>query len=119
MLLFVRVSTQWFRDAFERMARDGRETQWRALCEGDQPESMPLPDPIDNSWTALRRLLVVRAVRSDRLLQLSKLFVAGVLGKRCAIFRVLLRIKGSYILLHSKNYYVKFLRIKLRYCYVT
>ena len=73
---------QWFRDAFERMARDGRETQWRALCESDQPELVPLPDPIDNSWTALRRLLVVRAVRDDRLLQLSKLFVAGVLGKR-------------------------------------
>lgn len=64
------------------MNRDGRETQWRALCESDQPELAPLPDPIDDSWTQLRRMLVVRAVRSDRLLQLSNLFVAGVLGKR-------------------------------------
>lgn len=69
---------------FFRMPRDGRETQWRTLCEHDVPESQALPDKMDEHFTALQRMLVIRAVRSDRLMQLATLFVTSVLGKRSA-----------------------------------
>jgi len=29
---------EWFQEMFDRMSRDGRETQWRMLCETEQPE---------------------------------------------------------------------------------
>ena len=29
---------EWFQEIFDRMSRDGRETQWRMLCETEQPE---------------------------------------------------------------------------------
>ena len=64
------------------MPRDGRETQWRTLCEHDHPEVQNLPDKMDEHFTALQRMLVIRAVRSDKLMQLSTLFVNSVLGKK-------------------------------------
>lgn len=67
---------------FERMPRDGRETQWRSLCESDKPELQPLPDKMDEFYTSLQRLLVIRAVRSDRIMQLASIFIVGVLGKK-------------------------------------
>ena len=76
---------QWFEDMFDRMPRDGRETQWRFLCESEQPELSKLPDKMDTQLTKLQRLLIIRAVRSDRLLHLSSLFVSDVLGARYEI----------------------------------
>jgi dynein heavy chain len=67
---------------FERMPKDGRETQWRTLCESDSPETTPLPDKMDDHFNALQRLLVVRAVRSDRIMQAATLFVQAALGKK-------------------------------------
>ena len=73
---------EWFQDMFERMPRDGRETQWRNLCEHDSPENQPMPDKMDDHFNPLQRMLVVRAVRSDRLMQLSTIFVSSVLGRK-------------------------------------
>ena len=28
----------WFKDIFDRLQRDGKELQWRLLCEHNQPE---------------------------------------------------------------------------------
>ena len=67
---------------FERMPRDGRETQWRSLCESEKPENQPLPDKMDEQYTSLQRLLVIRAVRSDRIMQLANQFTISVLGKK-------------------------------------
>jgi len=53
------------------MPRDGREAQWRQLCEGDSPESVSkcrLPDNADEHYTALQRLLVVRCVELESLM---------------------------------------------------
>ncbi|KAK3577475.1 hypothetical protein CHS0354_032326 [Potamilus streckersoni] len=72
---------EWFQEMFDRMPRDGRETQWRNLCESDSPETVPLPDKMDDIYKPMQRLCVVRAVRSDRLMQASTMFVNAVLGK--------------------------------------
>ena len=64
------------------MPKDGRETQWRTLCESDSPETAVLPDKMDDHYTSLQRLLVIRAVRSDRLMHLATLFITTVLGKK-------------------------------------
>ncbi|CAL1527205.1 unnamed protein product [Lymnaea stagnalis] len=74
---------EWFRDMFDRMSKDGRETQWRNLCESEMPENnVPLPDKMDDILKAIQRLCIVRAVRNDRLLQASACFIATVLGKK-------------------------------------
>ena len=72
----------FFKDMFDRMPRDGRETQWRTLCESDQPELQPLPDKMDDHFNPVQRFLIVRAVRADRLMQASTVFIASVLGKK-------------------------------------
>lgn len=66
----------------QRMPKDGRESQWRTLCESDAPENAQLPDRMDEHYNPMQRLLVIRAVRSDRLMQLSAIFIAAVLGKK-------------------------------------
>ncbi|XP_063714091.1 dynein axonemal heavy chain 5-like isoform X5 [Symsagittifera roscoffensis] len=72
----------WFTDAYERMPRDGRETQWRTLCENEVPEKAALPDKLDDSFTPVQRFMVVRGVRGDRVLQAAEQFTNQVLGKK-------------------------------------
>ena len=38
-LQILAVHYEWFQEMFERMPKDGRETQWRNLCENDHPEN--------------------------------------------------------------------------------
>ncbi|XP_035829673.1 dynein heavy chain 5, axonemal isoform X2 [Aplysia californica] len=73
---------EWFKDMFDRMPKDGRETQWRNLCESELPESVPLPDKMDDVYKGMQRLCIVRAVRSDRLLHSSSNFISNILGKK-------------------------------------
>ena len=81
-LQILAIHYEWFQEMFDRMPKDGRETQWRALCESEQPENQPLPDKMDEQYTQIQRLCVIRAVRSDRLMNISTLFVQNVLGKK-------------------------------------
>ena len=67
---------------FDRMPRDGRETQWRTLCESDQLELQPLPDKMDDHFNPVQRYLIVRAVRGDRMMQAATIFISSVLGKK-------------------------------------
>ena len=41
---------EWFQDAFEKMSKDGRETQWRQITEHDKPELVALPDGLDEKY---------------------------------------------------------------------
>lgn len=75
------MSHVWFADPFDKMSRDGRETQWRALCESETPENFALPDKLDEVLTPIQRFCIIRAVRGDRILQLALSFVSTVLGK--------------------------------------
>jgi dynein heavy chain len=63
------------------MARDGRETQWRSLCESEIPENVTLPDKLDEVLNPIQRFCIIRAVRGDRILQQALSFVSTVLGK--------------------------------------
>ena len=72
----------WFSEPFDRMSRDGRETQWRSLCETEAPENTALPDKLDEVYTPTQKLCVIRAVRPDRFLHASLAYVNCVLGKR-------------------------------------
>jgi len=73
---------EWFQEMFDRMPKDGRETQWRSLCESDVPENVVLPDKMDDHYEHMQRLCVIRAVRSDRLMQASTIFITNTLGKK-------------------------------------
>eukprot|EP00794_Sanderia_malayensis_P000407 gene407-1042_t len=72
----------WFTDTFEKMPKEGRETQWRQIAEYDKPELLSMPENLDDKYLPIQRLLVMRAIRSDRLLQASSVFVTMSLGKK-------------------------------------
>ncbi|CAG5121560.1 unnamed protein product, partial [Candidula unifasciata] len=72
----------WFKNIFDRMTKDGRETLWRNLCESECPENVALPDRLDDNLNAIQRLCILRAVRSDRMLPASSNFICQVLGKK-------------------------------------
>lgn len=80
-LQYLAISQSWFSEPFERMGRDGRETQWRTLCEQDVPENGILPDKLDDILSPIQRCCIIRAVRGDRVLQIALNFVSMVLGK--------------------------------------
>lgn len=80
-LQYLAVSQPWFNEPFERMGRDGWETQWRSLCESETPETVSLPEKLDDVLSPIQRFCIVRAVRGDRILQISLAFVAIVLGR--------------------------------------
>ncbi|XP_029452717.1 dynein gamma chain, flagellar outer arm-like [Rhinatrema bivittatum] len=73
----------WFGDVFDRMCKDGKDLTWKTFCESEQPE-----DPAKVTWpegleslTLLQRLLVLRALRMDRILPSISGFISGTLGK--------------------------------------
>ncbi|XP_071801693.1 uncharacterized protein [Asterias amurensis] len=73
---------EWFQEMFDRMPKDGRETQWRTLGEHDTPETAPLPEKMDEVYNPIQRFLVLRAFRPDRIMQAGTVFVNAVLGKK-------------------------------------
>ncbi|KAK3735811.1 hypothetical protein QZH41_019912, partial [Actinostola sp. cb2023] len=73
---------EWFQDPFDKMAKDGRETQWRQITEHEKPELVTLPDGLDDKYTPIQRFMVIRALRGDRLLPAATCFITSVLGKR-------------------------------------
>ncbi len=81
-LQYLAITHAWFSDAFERMSRDGRETQWRTLCESETPELVQLPDKLDESLTSVQRFCIIRAARPDRIIQIALAFVSNILGKK-------------------------------------
>lgn len=75
-------SQHWFSDAFDRMGRDGRESQWRSLYEAEIPETASLPEKLDEILNPIQRFCLLRAVRTDRIIQIALSFVSTVLGKK-------------------------------------
>ncbi|XP_071954985.1 uncharacterized protein [Antedon mediterranea] len=73
---------EWFQDMFDRMSKDGRETQWRTLGEHETPESYSLPEKMDDVYNPMQRFMILRAFRPDRIMQAATIFVSTVLGKR-------------------------------------
>ncbi|XP_030850579.1 dynein heavy chain 8, axonemal isoform X3 [Strongylocentrotus purpuratus] len=76
------INFEWFQDMFERMPKDGRETQWRTLGEHENPELHPLPEKMDDNYNPMQRLMVIRAFRPDRIMQAATVFVGKSLGKK-------------------------------------
>ncbi|XP_028415382.1 dynein heavy chain 8, axonemal-like isoform X2 [Dendronephthya gigantea] len=75
-------SFDWFQEPFEKMTKDGRETQWRQLVEHEIPELVALPDNLDEKFTPMQRFMIIRAIRPDRLVQTSRSFIIQGLGRR-------------------------------------
>ncbi|XP_066569884.1 dynein axonemal heavy chain 8 [Amia ocellicauda] len=74
----------WFHNLFDRMYKDGKDMSWKSLCDSDQPENTAKakgPEGL-GGLGPLQRLLVIRAIRSDRLTQAASLYISSVLGKK-------------------------------------
>jgi len=52
---------EWFHDAFDKMTKDGRETQWRQITEHDKPEMVALPDGLDEKYVTVLSYALVSA----------------------------------------------------------
>ncbi|XP_077343463.1 dynein axonemal heavy chain 5-like [Lithobates pipiens] len=73
----------WFGDLFDRMYKDGKDLTWKTFCESEQPENpskVKWPDGMDG-LNALHRLLILRAVRMDRILPAASNYISAILGK--------------------------------------
>ncbi|CAF0874114.1 unnamed protein product [Rotaria sordida] len=75
-LQYLAIFFDWFSDGFERMGKEGQEAKWRPLCEGET-ENYPLPSPLEQ-LEPIQKFCIVRALRSDRLLQASTVYVTNV-----------------------------------------
>ena len=49
----------WFYDAFDKMTKDGRETQWRQIAEHEKPEMVALPDNMDDKYVIIVIYLIL------------------------------------------------------------
>ncbi len=67
-----------FRDLLESVARG--DTQWRAWFDQEAPEAAVIPD-FDDKLDKFHRLLMIRALREDRMLLAAADFVTEILGK--------------------------------------
>ena len=66
----------WFADPFDRMVKEVQEVKWRPFCEGDT-ENCTFPPPLEQ-LEPIQKFCVVRAIRSDRLIQASTVYVSNV-----------------------------------------
>ncbi|KAM8953036.1 dynein axonemal heavy chain 5-like [Pelodytes ibericus] len=76
----------WFGDLFDRMYKDGKDLSWKTFCESEQPENpskVKWPEGLEE-LNPLQQLLVLRAVRPDRLLPSASNYISGTLGKMYA-----------------------------------
>jgi dynein heavy chain len=55
---------------------------WRAVFDSSDPPSVDFPAPWDTKLTILQRILVIRCLRPDKLLQIIQKFVSASLGQR-------------------------------------
>ncbi|CAF3476774.1 unnamed protein product [Rotaria socialis] len=78
-LQYLAIYFDWFSDGFERMGKEGQEAKWRPLCEGET-ENYPLPSPLEQ-LEPIQKFCIVRALRSDRLLQASTVYVTNVFNQ--------------------------------------
>lgn len=75
----------FFAETYDKLMRaDGREAPWRALVEGDMPEQLPLPEPVNAECTLLQKALIVRSFRPERALNACIPLITQVLGKKYA-----------------------------------
>ena len=55
---------EWFQDAFDKMTKDGRETQWRQITEHEKPELVALPDGLDEKYVENTKERILRWVKA-------------------------------------------------------
>jgi dynein heavy chain len=68
----------FFRSIMDSMAKPSRESQWRVWYEQSMPESEPVPE--HENLAPLFRLLLVRALREDRMIAATRDYFQSVLG---------------------------------------
>ncbi|KAI6655905.1 Dynein heavy chain 2, axonemal [Oopsacas minuta] len=73
-------SVKKIQDAVDRMAREGRATQWRTFCEHESPEEQDFPDGLNNTLSPLEKLLILKCVKQDNLKNSITRFIDNCLG---------------------------------------
>ena len=73
-------SVKKIQEAVDRMAREGRATQWRTFCENDSPEEPDFPDGLNNTLSPMEKLLILKCVKQDNLKNSITRFIDKSLG---------------------------------------
>ena len=73
-------SVKKIQEAVERMAREGRATQWRTFCEHESPEEQEFPDGLSSTLTPMEKLLILKCVKHDNLINAITHFIDTSLG---------------------------------------
>ncbi len=68
-----------FKDLPESIVRG--EQQWKQWCDLEAPETQRVPD-FEDRLDKMHRMLVIRGLRSDRTMIVSKEYIADVMGQR-------------------------------------
>lgn len=50
---------------------------WKELFDSPKPESFPLPEPYEKKLSQFQKLLVLRCLRSDKVVPAVQIFVTG------------------------------------------
>jgi dynein heavy chain len=72
----------WFSEAVERISKEGRESVWKHICEHDMPQSVALPENLDDRISPIQKLICLRTIRPEKFIEIAKIFVNSVLGHR-------------------------------------
>ena len=73
-------SVKKIQEAVERMAREGRATQWRTFCEHESPEEQEFPDGLSYTLSPMEKLLILKCVKHDNLSNAITHFIDTSLG---------------------------------------
>ena len=73
-------SVKKIQEAVDRMAREGRATQWRTFCENESPEEPDFPDGLNTTLSPLEKLLILKCVKQDNLKNSITRFIDKSLG---------------------------------------
>ncbi|XP_075124385.1 uncharacterized protein LOC142197756 [Leptodactylus fuscus] len=77
----------WFGDLFDRMYKDSKDVTWKVFCESEKPENpskVKWPEGIE-ALSSLKKFMVLRAVRIDRILPSASNYISAALGKKYAL----------------------------------
>ena len=73
-------SVKKIQEAVDRMAREGRATQWRTFCEHESPDEQDFPDGLNTTLSPLEKLLILKCVKQDNLKNSITRFIDKSLG---------------------------------------
>ncbi|KAM8995091.1 LOW QUALITY PROTEIN: dynein axonemal heavy chain 12 [Ara ararauna] len=56
--------------------------EWQKICDSKEPQSFPLPEPLNNTLSELQKIIILRCLRPDKIVPAITTFITDNLGKK-------------------------------------